>query len=81
MIGMCERNSKGFTLLEGVIILFLVLGVFTAGVNSIWDWFQEHIWDPFVGLFTPDAVDSEPYRNRHERALTRGPDVFQGLFL
>lgn len=53
-------RRKGFTLIELLIVLLVLAAIFTAGLNNIWDWFQEHIWSPFWKIFYPPTPIQGP---------------------
>jgi len=50
-------KRKGFTLIELLIVLLILAAIFTAGLNNIWDWFQDNIWNPFWKIFHPPIQD------------------------
>jgi len=53
-------RRKGFTLIELLIVLLILAAIFTAGINNIWGWFQEHIWNPFWKIFHHPTLTRDP---------------------
>ncbi len=53
-------KRKSFTLIELLIVLLVLAAIFTAGLNYIWDWFQDNIWNPFRRIFYPPTKVADP---------------------